>query len=62
VGFNRKTTPSIDLMNEASLECAARFAAEMGELRLVIDATGFLHDDRQGPEAVVSSMSTGTEL
>lgn len=50
VGFNRKTTPSIDLMNEASLERAARFAAEMGELRLVIDATGFLHDDRQGPE------------
>jgi NAD(P)-dependent dehydrogenase (short-subunit alcohol dehydrogenase family) len=50
VGFNRKTTPSIDLMNEASLERAARFAAEMGELRLVIDATGFLHDDRQGPD------------
>ena len=50
VGFGRKTSPSIDLMDEASLERAATFAAEMGELRLVIDATGFLHDDRQGPE------------
>jgi NAD(P)-dependent dehydrogenase (short-subunit alcohol dehydrogenase family) len=50
VGFNRKTTPPIDLMNEASLEHAAKYAAGMGELRLVIDATGFLHDDRQRPE------------
>jgi NAD(P)-dependent dehydrogenase (short-subunit alcohol dehydrogenase family) len=50
VGLGRKTSPSIDLLNEASLERAATFAAEMGELRLVIDATGFLHDDRQGPE------------
>jgi len=50
LGFSRRTTPSIDLMNEASLERAARFAAGIGELRLVIDATGFLHDDRQGPE------------
>ena len=50
VGFGRKTSPSIDLMDEASLERAATFAAEIGELRLVIDATGLLHDDRQRPE------------
>ena len=47
VGFSRKTSPSIDLMDEPSLERAATFATEMGELRLVIDATGFLHDDLQ---------------
>ena len=50
VAFSRSTSPSIDLLDEASLERAAAFAADMGELRLVIDATGFLHDDRQGPE------------
>jgi NAD(P)-dependent dehydrogenase (short-subunit alcohol dehydrogenase family) len=50
VALSRSTSPSIDLMDEASLERAAAFAADRGELRLVIDATGFLHDDRQGPE------------
>jgi NAD(P)-dependent dehydrogenase (short-subunit alcohol dehydrogenase family) len=50
VAFSRSTTPSIDLMDEGSLARAAAFAADLGELRLVIDATGFLHDDRQGPE------------
>jgi NAD(P)-dependent dehydrogenase (short-subunit alcohol dehydrogenase family) len=50
VGFSRKTSPSIELLDEASLERAATFAAEKGDLRLVIDATGFLHDERQEPE------------
>jgi NAD(P)-dependent dehydrogenase (short-subunit alcohol dehydrogenase family) len=50
VGFGRATSPSIDLLDEASLERAVAFAGDLGELRLVIDATGFLHDDRQGPE------------
>jgi NAD(P)-dependent dehydrogenase (short-subunit alcohol dehydrogenase family) len=48
--FSRRTSPSIDLLDEASLERAAAFASDLGELRLVIDATGFLHDDGQGPE------------
>ena len=50
VALSRSASPSIDLLDEASLERAAAFAADRGELRLVIDATGFLHDDRQGPE------------
>jgi len=50
VAFSRSTSPAIDLLDEASLERAATFAADRGELRLVIDATGFLHDDRQMPE------------
>jgi NAD(P)-dependent dehydrogenase (short-subunit alcohol dehydrogenase family) len=50
VALSRSTSPSIDLLDEASLERAAAFAADRGELRLVIDATGFLHDDRQAPE------------
>jgi hypothetical protein len=50
VAFGRSTSPPIELLDEASLEHAAAFAADLGEPRLVIDATGFLHDDRQGPE------------
>jgi NAD(P)-dependent dehydrogenase (short-subunit alcohol dehydrogenase family) len=59
VGFSRKTSPPIDLQDEATLERAATFAAEMGELRLVIDATGFLHDDRQGPEKTWRQLDAG---
>lgn len=50
LGFSRSTSPSIDLFDEDSLERAAVLAAERGDLRLVIDATGFLHDDGQMPE------------
>ena len=50
VALSRSTSPSIDLLDEASLERAAAFAASKGELRLVINATGFLHDELQGPE------------
>ena len=50
VALSRSTSPPIDLLDETSLERAAAFAADLGELRLVIDATGFLHDDRQAPE------------
>lgn len=50
IALSRKSSPSIDLLDEATIEQAAAFAADQGELRLVIDATGFLHDDRQRPE------------
>lgn len=50
IGFSRSSSPSIDLLDEDSLERAAAFAAAKGELRLVIDATGFLHDEQQAPE------------
>jgi NAD(P)-dependent dehydrogenase (short-subunit alcohol dehydrogenase family) len=48
IGFGRSSLPPIDLEDEASLATAK--AAEAGPLRLVIDATGFLHDARQAPE------------
>ncbi len=50
IAFSRATTPPIDLLDEASLAHAAAVAADRGPLRLVIDATGFLHDDNQAPE------------
>jgi NAD(P)-dependent dehydrogenase (short-subunit alcohol dehydrogenase family) len=50
VALGRGTSPPIDLLDEATLERAAAFAGARGELRLVFDATGFLHDERQAPE------------
>jgi NAD(P)-dependent dehydrogenase (short-subunit alcohol dehydrogenase family) len=35
VSFSRSTSPAIDLLDEGSLERAAAFAADAGELRLV---------------------------
>lgn len=50
IGFARAGDPAIDLLDEASLERAAAHAAEAGDIRLAIDATGFLHDAAQAPE------------
>ncbi|MEP2746103.1 SDR family NAD(P)-dependent oxidoreductase [Bauldia litoralis] len=50
IAFSRGGTPPIDLINEVSLAEAAACAAGHGDIRLAIDATGFLHDDAQGPE------------
>ena len=48
VRLGRRTTPPIDLLDEASIEAAA---ARVGDgLRLVVDATGFLHGEGLMPE------------
>ena len=46
--IGRRTTPGLDLLDEASIVAAARAAGT--DLSLVIDATGFLHDTRFQPE------------
>lgn len=51
IGLSRSTTPPLDLTDEASIAAAASFIRERKEaLRLVIDATGFLHGDGFMPE------------
>ena len=50
LGFSRQSSIPIDLTDELSLERAAKVAAAAGEIRLVIDATGFLNDTDQKPE------------
>ena len=48
VRVGRSTTPGLDLLDEASIAAAAE---RIGPgLELVIDATGFLHDERFQPE------------
>ena len=48
--YSRSAAPSIDLLDEASLERAALLASARGDIRLVFDATGFLDNDRQATE------------
>ena len=54
VALGRATTPPLDLLDEASIATAAAHVAasvaDQGTLRLVIDATGFLHGDGFEPE------------
>ncbi len=48
--LSRGSIPPLDLLLEASVAAAAAWVAGQGEIRLVLDATGFLHDDRFRPE------------
>ncbi|MFO8150471.1 MAG: SDR family oxidoreductase [Trueperaceae bacterium] len=51
VGLSRSSTPALDLLDEASVAAAVSAISERGlEVRLVIDATGFLHGDGVMPE------------
>ena len=52
--LGRRTTPALDLLDEASIAACA--AAAGPGLRLVIDATGFLHDDRFQPEKTLRAL------
>lgn len=49
-GFSRSSDPAIDLLSEVTLRDAVAFSVAQGEVRLVLDATGFLHDMDQRPE------------
>ena len=59
VAFSRATSPPADLLDEGSIARAVAFAADKGDLRLVINATGFLHDERQGPEKSWRELDAG---
>lgn len=48
--LSRGSAPPLDLLSEPSIAAAAAWAAGQGEVRLVLDATGFLHDGRFRPE------------
>ena len=58
-GFGRTTAPALDLTVEASIAAAA---AALGALepRLVIDATGFLHEAAHMPERSGATWSRNT--
>lgn len=49
IGISRSTEPALDLLDEATIEALAG-KLQGKDLRLVIDATGFLHDEERKPE------------
>jgi NAD(P)-dependent dehydrogenase (short-subunit alcohol dehydrogenase family) len=50
-GLGRNSMPALDLLDEGSIRnCAEQVAAGGIPVRLVIDATGFLHNAAWGPE------------
>ena len=51
IALSRRSDPPVDLLDEASIADAARFLSGLDvPVRLVVDATGFLHDERFAPE------------
>lgn len=50
IALGRHTAPPLDLLDDATIATVAAGIAAAGELRLVIDATGFLHDETRRPE------------
>jgi len=50
LGFSRSSDPALDLTDEGSIEAAAESTRAQGQAVLVIDATGFLHDEHFTPE------------
>lgn len=50
IGLERHGTPPLDLLAEDSIAACAQYVAAQGEIRLVVDATGFLHGDGMEPE------------
>lgn len=58
VGFSRGSQPGLDLLDEQSmLRAANSIKASQSELRLVFDATGFLHGDGLSPEKALSAVT-----
>ncbi len=57
LALSRSSNPPLDLRDEASIAAAADAArADGGNIRLVFDATGFLHDDGHMPEKALSAI------
>ncbi len=57
LGLSRRSTPALDLADEASIAaCAARVAAQ-GKVELIIDATGFLHGPGMMPEKTLAALN-----
>ncbi len=59
IGLGRGTQPPLDLLSESSIAAAAAIVAGAGELRLMLDATGFLHGGGFSPERSLRALDPG---
>lgn len=60
IRFSRRSVPALDLTDEASIAAAAQHAVNAGQVRLVVDATGFLHQEEIQPEKALCALSIET--
>ena len=58
IGFSRRGSFAIDFKDEATIERAAETVAKIGDIRLAVDATGFLHDEHRYPEKSWRDLNT----
>jgi NAD(P)-dependent dehydrogenase (short-subunit alcohol dehydrogenase family) len=57
LALGRRTTPPVDLLDEATIAAAAVHVAALAlPVRLVLDATGFLHGEGQQPERALRQL------
>jgi NAD(P)-dependent dehydrogenase (short-subunit alcohol dehydrogenase family) len=60
LGLGRRSSPSLDLTDEGSIAAAARHVAGLGpDVRLIVDASGFLHGDGLSPEKSWRDLDAG---
>ena len=60
IGLSRNSEPSVDITAEGTVEAAARHVATTGgPLRLLVIATGFLHDGHSRPERGLKDLDAG---
>jgi NAD(P)-dependent dehydrogenase (short-subunit alcohol dehydrogenase family) len=57
IPLGRRTTPPLDLLDESTIAAAAAHIAGLGAIRLVIDATGFLHGNGFMPEKSFAALN-----
>jgi NAD(P)-dependent dehydrogenase (short-subunit alcohol dehydrogenase family) len=57
IRLSRSSDPVLDLTDEQSVETAAAHCEKQGELRLVFNATGFLHGGDIQPEKALKQLS-----
>ena len=58
VGFSRRSEPGLDLLDEQSIiDAADSIKTRKTDLRLVFDATGFLHGDGLSPEKALAAIT-----
>ncbi len=56
LAYSRSSDPGFELEDEARIAACAAHAASHGPLHLVLDATGALHMDGQGPEKRLAAL------
>lgn len=57
-GLGRRTDPALDVTDERSIAAAAEGIAANGPVRLLLIATGHLHDELHGPEKSWRNLDT----